>query len=104
MTARKTKSLNIHNQIYSLQSRFHFSFSNSIRHTGNHRFINSVDFFDPFITNRESETGLGLAIVNKIIENHDGEIQIKSPAPDRKSGCKVSMKMPIDKENIQIIE
>jgi two-component system sensor histidine kinase HydH len=60
--------------------------------------------FDPFFTTRESGTGLGLAIVNKIIENHDGEIQIKSPAPDKKSGCRISMMMPIDKENIQIIE
>jgi two-component system sensor histidine kinase HydH len=34
--------------------------------------------FDPFFTSRKSGTGLGLAIVHKIVENHNGEILVKS--------------------------
>jgi len=34
--------------------------------------------FDPYFTTKSSGTGLGLAIVHKIIESHNGEIQIKS--------------------------
>jgi two-component system sensor histidine kinase HydH len=34
--------------------------------------------FDPFFTTRKSGTGLGLAIVHKIVENHNGEILVKS--------------------------
>ncbi len=34
--------------------------------------------FDPYFTTKSSGTGLGLAIVHKIIESHDGEIQVSS--------------------------
>ena len=38
------------------------------------------NLFDPYFTTKSSGTGLGLAIVHKIIESHEGEIQVKSPA------------------------
>ncbi|MHB1687879.1 MAG: two-component system sensor histidine kinase NtrB [Ignavibacteriaceae bacterium] len=34
--------------------------------------------FDPFFTSKQGGTGLGLAIVYRIIENHNGEISVKS--------------------------
>ena len=34
--------------------------------------------FDPFLTSKESVTGLGLTIVQKIIENHNGTIELHS--------------------------
>lgn len=37
-----------------------------------------VKIFDPFITTKEMGIGLGLAISKRIIENHNGKIQVKS--------------------------
>ncbi|EFK07830.1 ATPase/histidine kinase/DNA gyrase B/HSP90 domain protein, partial [delta proteobacterium NaphS2] len=34
--------------------------------------------FDPYFTTKPSGTGLGLAIVHKIVESHNGEIEITS--------------------------
>ncbi len=36
------------------------------------------NIFEPFFTTKETGTGLGLSIVHKIIENHDGVIQVDS--------------------------
>jgi signal transduction histidine kinase len=51
--------------------------------------------FDPFFTTREKGTGLGLAIVHKIVENHDGEINLKSPPAGKIRGCRFTIGIPI---------
>ncbi len=60
---------------------------------------NRENIFDPFFTTRESGTGIGLAIVNKIVQNHDGEIEIQSPVPGKERGCRVLITIPIDINN-----
>lgn len=39
---------------------------------------NIEKIFEPFFTTKERGTGLGLAIINRIVENYDGRIQVKS--------------------------
>ena len=50
-----------------------------------------AQIFDPYFTTRPSGTGLGLSIVHKIIEAHEGEINIKS-APGE--GTTVAIMLP----------
>ncbi len=52
---------------------------------------NIKQVFEPFYTTKEEGTGLGLSIVKKIIEAHNGRIQVDS-APD--SGTKVTVWLP----------
>jgi two-component system sensor histidine kinase HydH len=51
--------------------------------------------FDPFFTTREKGTGLGLAIVHKIVENHNGEINLQSPPAGKTRGCRFTIAIPI---------
>jgi two-component system sensor histidine kinase HydH len=51
--------------------------------------------FDPFFTTREQGTGLGLAIVHTIVENHNGEIRVQSPVPEKNKGARFTISIPI---------
>jgi two-component system, NtrC family, sensor histidine kinase HydH len=51
--------------------------------------------FEPFYTTRDTGTGLGLAIVHKIVENHQGEIDVISPLPGRDHGTVFAIQLPI---------
>ena len=51
--------------------------------------------FDPFFTTREKGTGLGLAIVHKIVENHNGEINLQCPPAGKTRGCRFTIAIPI---------
>ena len=51
---------------------------------------------EPFFTSKEpgEGTGLGLAMVCGIIEEHDGQIQLTSPAPGKDHGTLFTLKLP----------
>lgn len=60
--------------------------------------------FEPYVTNRSSGTGLGLSIVKKIIEEHDGHLELRD-AP-KFEGCEhfgaeavVTLPLPVNTQN-----
>jgi len=48
--------------------------------------------FDPFFTTKNVGTGLGLAVSHKIIQDHDGMIEVES---QKNNGTTFSIKLPI---------
>ncbi len=54
--------------------------------------INKTKILEPYFTTKKNGTGLGLAISKKIIEDHQGEINIQSS----KKGTTVNIKFPIN--------
>ena len=63
--------------------------------------------FEPYVTNRENGTGLGLSIVKKIIEEHNGSLELLDASPFSKNedfGAKMRIIFPkeiiIDNEKI----
>jgi len=59
--------------------------------------------FEPFYTTSETGTGLGLSIVHKIMENHQGEIEVVSPLPGKDYGTCFTIRLPITPKNQQHI-
>ncbi|MFQ6608712.1 MAG: PAS domain-containing sensor histidine kinase [Fidelibacterota bacterium] len=51
--------------------------------------------FEPYFTRRNKGTGLGLAIVNRIVENHNGTIKVKSTLGE---GTEVTICFPATQE------
>ena len=47
--------------------------------------------WEPFYTTKERGSGLGLAIVRRIVENHGGEVAVRS---DAQSGTHFSIRLP----------
>ncbi len=47
-----------------------------------------IDIFEPYVTTKKTGTGLGLAVVKKIIDEHDGSINIKN---NKLSGANVEI-------------
>ena len=60
---------------------------------------NMVKLFDPFFTTRKTGTGLGLAIVHKILENHQGDIDVNSPPPGKTKGSRFTIRIPVNMSN-----
>ena len=59
--------------------------------------------FEPYVTSRENGTGLGLSIVKKIIEEHNGTLELLDAdrfSSDKHSGAKLRIKLPQSVTNI----
>ena len=50
------------------------------------------NFFEPYVSTKPKGTGLGLAIVKKIVEEHNGLIELESPA---EGGARVVIQLPL---------
>ncbi len=48
-----------------------------------------------FLQHEKKGPGLGLAIVHKIVENHNGEINLQSPPAGKTRGCRFTIAIPI---------
>jgi nitrogen fixation/metabolism regulation signal transduction histidine kinase len=53
--------------------------------------------FEPYVTTKPKGTGLGLPIVKKIVEEHNGTIQIENTLPH---GARISITLPMTVESI----
>ena len=56
--------------------RFYASFEITIRDTGLGLDAKKNTYFEPYVTTKKTGTGLGLAIARKIIEQHDGTLEL----------------------------
>ena len=84
---------NIKNKIITFSSIFtHKNILLSIQDNGiGIKKANKIRVLEPYFTTKKNGTGLGLAISKKIIEDHQGEINIESSD----KGTKVNIKFPI---------
>ena len=53
--------------------------------------------FEPYVTTKPKGTGLGLAIVKKIVEEHNGSIEIRNLKP---AGAEIAISLPVAKEKL----
>jgi PAS domain S-box-containing protein len=51
--------------------------------------------FQPYFTTKSGGTGLGLAITDRIINGHEGSIDVVSPVPGTESGTRVVITLPL---------
>ncbi len=54
---------------------------------------NRDHIFEPFFTTKDAGTGLGLSIVHRIIEDHEGTIEVDSPLQDGQ-GTRITIYVP----------
>jgi nitrogen fixation/metabolism regulation signal transduction histidine kinase len=54
--------------------------------------------FEPYVTTKHHGTGLGLAIVKKIVEEHQGEIQIKNR---EEGGAAITIALPLTEAHLE---
>ncbi|MGJ9383779.1 sensor histidine kinase [Salipaludibacillus sp. CF4.18] len=57
--------------------------------------------FDPFKTSKEQGTGLGLTIAQRILDNHNGKLELKSTS---NKGTSFLLKFPLNEERINMIK
>jgi C4-dicarboxylate-specific signal transduction histidine kinase len=57
--------------------------------------------FEPFITTKPpgEGTGLGLPLVYSIVAEHGGQIEIDSPLPGQDHGTRISLWLPLDRQD-----
>jgi signal transduction histidine kinase len=67
----------------------------AITDTGQGISLNDIEkIFDPFVTHKETGTGLGLPISKKIVEEHNGSLQVKSTLSE---GSTFTVTLPVQK-------
>lgn len=57
--------------------------------------------FEPFFTTRAKGTGLGLATVHRVVEAHDGTLEVASQVGE---GTRVTVRLPLDVAPVQRVE
>jgi len=59
---------------------------------------------EPYVTTRDGGTGLGLAIVKRIVEDHGGELKLKSREDMDGARALIYLPQNIDLTNYQTLE
>jgi len=54
--------------------------------------------FEPWFTTKSGGTGLGLAITYRIVQDHEGTIEISSPVPGTNRGTRVVVSLPVSQQ------